>query len=124
MDIERQNMEASMREKRSLVFYNELKNNWEKKLYIEVCSQEARRGIGWWKMGIWRLNGVSGNTEQGMWPMCNKEEGWSHILRCDEARSWREELVNKRFTRIEPEIGIRKVATSRDNDKQQNLGCI
>jgi hypothetical protein len=47
MDIERQNMEASMKEKRSLVFYNELKNNLEKKLYIEVCSQEARRGIGW-----------------------------------------------------------------------------
>jgi hypothetical protein len=47
MDIERQNMEASMKEKRSLVSYNELKNNWEKKLYIEVCSQEAGRGIGW-----------------------------------------------------------------------------
>jgi hypothetical protein len=47
MDIERQNMEAIMKKKRSLVFYNELKNNWEKKLYIEVCSQEARRRIGW-----------------------------------------------------------------------------
>jgi hypothetical protein len=52
MDIDRQNMAASMKEKRSLVFYNELKNKWEKKLYIEVCCQEARRGIGWWKMGI------------------------------------------------------------------------
>jgi hypothetical protein len=31
VDIERQNMEASMREKRSLVFYNELKSSWEKK---------------------------------------------------------------------------------------------
>jgi hypothetical protein len=29
-------MEASMREKRSLVFYNELKSNWEKGLYTEV----------------------------------------------------------------------------------------
>jgi hypothetical protein len=28
MDIERQNMEASMRERRSLVFYNELKSSW------------------------------------------------------------------------------------------------
>jgi hypothetical protein len=55
VDIERQNMETSMRDKRSLVFYNELKSNWEKKLYIEVCTQEARRGKGWWKMGIWRL---------------------------------------------------------------------
>jgi hypothetical protein len=44
MDIERQNMEASMREKWSLVFYNELKSSWDKKLYIEVCTQEARRG--------------------------------------------------------------------------------
>jgi hypothetical protein len=34
------------------VFYNVLKNNWEKKFYTEVCTQEARRGIGWWKMGI------------------------------------------------------------------------
>jgi hypothetical protein len=46
MDIERQNMGSSMREKRSLVFYNELKSSWEKKLYIEVCTQEAGRGIG------------------------------------------------------------------------------
>jgi hypothetical protein len=39
MDIERQNMEASMKEKRSLVVYNELQNNWEKEFFIEVCSQ-------------------------------------------------------------------------------------
>jgi hypothetical protein len=47
VDTERQNMEASMREKRSLVFYNELHCSWEKKLKIGVCTQEARRGIGW-----------------------------------------------------------------------------
>jgi hypothetical protein len=121
MDIERQNMEASMKEKISLVFYDELKSSWENKLYIEVCTQEARRGIGWWKMGTWRLRGVRGNTEQGMCPMCNKEKGWSHILRCEETRSWREELVDKRFTSIEPEIGIRRVATSKDNDKLQKV---
>jgi hypothetical protein len=33
VDIERQNMEATMRVKGSLVFYNELNSNWEKKLY-------------------------------------------------------------------------------------------
>jgi hypothetical protein len=32
MDTERQNMEASMKENRSLLFYNELKNNWEKEI--------------------------------------------------------------------------------------------
>jgi predicted RNA-binding Zn-ribbon protein involved in translation (DUF1610 family) len=47
------------------------------------------------KMGIWRLRGVRGNTEQEMCPMCNKEEGWSHILRCEETRNWGEELVDK-----------------------------
>jgi hypothetical protein len=47
-----------------------LKNNWEKKFFIEVCSQEARRGIGLWKMGIWKLKGVRGNIEQGICPMC------------------------------------------------------
>jgi hypothetical protein len=114
-------MEASMREKRSLVFYNELKSSWEKKLYIEVCTLEARRGIGWWKMDIWRLRGVRGNTEQGLCPMCNKEEGWSNILRCGEARSWREELVDKGFTSTEPEIGIRRIATIKDDDKLQKV---
>jgi hypothetical protein len=80
-------MEASMREKRSLVFYNELRRSWGNKLYIEVSTQESRRGIEWWKMGIWRLMGVGGNTEQGMCPMCNKEEGWSHILRFAETKA-------------------------------------
>jgi uncharacterized protein YprB with RNaseH-like and TPR domain len=54
--------------------------------------------------------------------MCNKEEGWSHILRFEETRSWREELVDKRFTSIEPEIGMRKTATIKDYDKLQNVG--
>jgi uncharacterized protein YprB with RNaseH-like and TPR domain len=57
-----------------------------------------------------------------MCPLCNKEEGWSHILRCEKTRSWREELVDKRFINIEPEIGIRRIATSKDNDKLQKVG--
>jgi hypothetical protein len=82
----------------------------------------ARRGIGWWKMGIWRLKGVRGSTEQGMCPMCNKEEYWSHILRCAKTGSWREELVGKQFTNIEPGIGIRRIATIKDDDKLQIVG--
>jgi hypothetical protein len=72
-------------------------------------------------MGTWRLKGVRENTEQGMCPMCNKEGGWSHILRCAETRSWREKLVDKRFTSIEPETGMR-IATIKDNDKLQKFG--
>jgi hypothetical protein len=63
-----------------VVFYNELKRCWEKELYIEVCTQEARGGIGWRKIGIWRLKGVWENTDHGMCPMCSKQEGWSHII--------------------------------------------
>jgi hypothetical protein len=28
--------------------------------------------------------------------MCNKEDGWRHILRCEETRNWTAELVDKR----------------------------
>jgi hypothetical protein len=101
-----------------------LKNNWEKKFYTEVCTLEARRGIfiGWWKMGIWKLKGVTRNIEQGIYLLCNKEEGWSHILRCDETKSWREDLVDKRFTCVDPEIGLIRVATSKYKDKLQKFG--
>jgi hypothetical protein len=47
MDIERQNMEASMGENTSLVLYIELRSNWKKEIHKEVCTHEARRGIGW-----------------------------------------------------------------------------
>jgi hypothetical protein len=47
-------------------------------------------------MGTWKLKGVRRNIEQGICPLCNKEECWSHhILRCDETKSWREDLVDK-----------------------------
>jgi hypothetical protein len=106
------------------VSYNELRSNWENKLYIEVCTHEARRGIGWWKMGTWRLRCVRGNTEHGLCPMCNKEEGSSHTLRSEETRSWREELVDKRFENTEPEIGMRRISTIKDNDKLHKLGYV
>jgi hypothetical protein len=46
-------------------------------------------------MGIWRLKGVRGNTEQGMCPMYNKEEGWSHILRSGNQKLEREACRQK-----------------------------
>jgi uncharacterized protein YprB with RNaseH-like and TPR domain len=42
-------------------------------------------------------------------------------LRCGETRSWGEELVDKRFTSIEPEIRMRRIATITENDKLQKL---
>jgi hypothetical protein len=73
-------------------------------------------------MGIWKLKGVTRNIEQGICPMCSKEHGWSHIFRCDETKSWRDDLIDKRFTSVDPEIGIRRVATNEDKDKLQKFG--
>jgi hypothetical protein len=73
-------------------------------------------------MGIWRLKGDRGNTEQGMCPVCNKEEGWSHKLRYEENTSWREEFIDKRFTSFDPKTGIRRIATIKVNDKLQKFG--
>jgi hypothetical protein len=53
-----------------------------------------------------------------------KEEGWSHILRCDETKIWREDLVDKRFTSVDPEIGIIRLATRKNKDKYEILGYI
>jgi hypothetical protein len=55
--------------------------------------------------------------EHGIYTMCSKEEGWSHIFRCDETKSWRNDLVDKRFTSVDPEIGIRRVAKNKNKDK-------
>jgi hypothetical protein len=65
------------------------------------------------------IKSVRENTEQGMCPICNKEEGWSHILRCEETRNWGEEPVDKRFTNVEPENGMRRIATIKDNVRLQ-----
>jgi hypothetical protein len=48
-------------------------------------------------MGIWRLEVITGNTDQRKCPKCRKEEVWSHILKCKRNISWRDELVNERF---------------------------
>jgi hypothetical protein len=47
VDFERQNIKENVREKRSLGLYNELRNNWEKEIYIDVSKHEAWKGTGW-----------------------------------------------------------------------------
>jgi hypothetical protein len=56
---------------------------------------EERRGIGWWKLGMWGLKWMRRNTDQGICAVCRKEEGWSHILQCEGTRNWREKLLGK-----------------------------
>jgi hypothetical protein len=71
---------------------------------------------------VLHLKGVRGNIEQGISPMCSKENS-SHIFRCDETKKrWRNDLVDKRFTSVDPEIGIRRAATNQEKDKLNKFG--
>jgi hypothetical protein len=101
-------METNMREKVSLALYNEMKSCWEKEKYIDICTFQERKGTGWWKMGSWRLKGMRGITDKGICPVCRKEEGGSHILQCEGTRVWRDRWLERKFTSVHPEIGIKK----------------
>jgi hypothetical protein len=72
-------------------------------------------------MGIWRLKGIRKNVEIGIGPICRKEEELNHILRCDGMKTWREEILDKRFWNINPEIGIRKIAECKNKELWQKL---
>jgi hypothetical protein len=37
-------------------------------LGLHLRTFEERKGIGWWKMGIWRLKGMRGNIDKSVWP--------------------------------------------------------
>jgi hypothetical protein len=39
-----------------------------------MCTNEERRDIGWWKMDVWKLKGMSGNIDHIMCSVCRKEE--------------------------------------------------
>jgi hypothetical protein len=81
-----------------------LKSSWEREKYIDIYTLEERKGVGWWKMGIWRLKGVRGNTDKGV---CRKEDGGSHILQCEGTRVLRDRWLEIKFTSVHPEIGIK-----------------
>jgi hypothetical protein len=90
-----------------------LKSSWEREKYIDICAFEGKKGVGWWKMGIWRLKRMRGNTDKGVCPVCMKEGGGSHILQREGTRVWRDRWLEIKFTR---EIGIKKIASYKTRD--------
>jgi hypothetical protein len=80
-------------------------NNWEE-VCIELCTDKARRGTVWWKIGIWRLKGVRRNSEHWTCTMCSKEEDWSHIFGCEGKKIRRNRTFDSRFRNVDAEIGI------------------
>jgi hypothetical protein len=45
-----------------------------------------------------------------------KEGGGSHILQCEGTRVWRDRWLERKFTSIHPEIGIKKIASNKMRD--------
>jgi hypothetical protein len=84
-----------------------LKSSWERQKYIDFCTFEEIKGIGWWKLGIRRLKGMRGTTDKDVCPV-GRKEGGSHILQSECTSVWRGRWVERMFTSVHPEIGIKK----------------
>jgi hypothetical protein len=57
-DIERLNLFSRLCEKISLVFYQEMKQECGTEEYIDCSNRTERRGLAWWRLGIWKLRGI------------------------------------------------------------------
>jgi hypothetical protein len=69
---------------------------WARDDYVMCCSENDRRGIVWFRAGIWKLRGMRKGLEIGMCPLCNAEEDVVHItLKFTETRRLREHLSRK-----------------------------
>jgi hypothetical protein len=51
---------------------------------------------------------MTGNIDKGVCPVCRKEGRGSHILQCEGTRVWRDRRLERKFTSVHPEIGIKK----------------
>jgi hypothetical protein len=79
-DIERQNLFVNKKEKRSLIFYSEMKQERAREQYIVFCTRNERSGLAWFKTGIWKLRGMRKAFEKGRCPLCSKEEEAIYII--------------------------------------------
>jgi hypothetical protein len=97
-------------EKISLVFYQEIKQEWGRDEYIDCCNRNDRRCMACWRLGIWKLRGSRKGVEKGTCPLCLGKEDTKHILlECPETNDWRMEMLCKRWLDINDEVAYRKV---------------
>jgi hypothetical protein len=73
INIERQNKKLND----YIYIYRERhKNNLWKEAYRELSTGEVRKRTVWWKIGVWRLNGIRRNNKEEVCPTYS-----SHMLR-------------------------------------------
>jgi hypothetical protein len=49
---------ANLSEKRSLIFYRDMKLLWYREDYVMCGSRNDRMGTAWFRAGIWKLRGI------------------------------------------------------------------
>jgi hypothetical protein len=107
-DIERQNFFSNISEKRSLIFYRDMKLLWDRGDYVMCGSRNDRMGTAWFRAGIWELRGIRKGSEIGRCPLCNEEEDGVHILlKHPETRRLREHLLSRKLKIIKEELAYK-----------------
>jgi hypothetical protein len=122
-DIERQNLFSEIKEKSSLIFYIEMKQEWSREQYIFCCSKTERSGLACFKTGIWKLRGMRKGFEKGRCPLCSEEEDAIHILlKCSETRKWREQFLSRKWLRLSELIVLKKIINCNNGTEFRNIG--
>jgi hypothetical protein len=97
-------------EKRSLVFYQEMKQKWGKEEYIKLCSRHERNGLVWMKAGVWKLRGIRRGWGKRTCPLCGGNEDVKHVLlSCSETKKGRMQSMNKKWLCINEEVAYKKI---------------
>jgi hypothetical protein len=83
---------------------------------------DERKGIIWWKVRVQKLKGLLRSMETGICSMYRKEEELWHILECKGMNEWMEKVLGKRFWKLDPVIGIHKIALCRSRENLHKIG--
>jgi hypothetical protein len=121
-DTERQNLFANIKEKRSLIFYSEMKQEWAREEHTGCCTRKERSGLTWFKTGIWKLRGMKG-SEKGRCPLCSEDEEAIHtLLKCSETRKWREQFLSRKWLVFNEWIAYKKTINCTNIIELINIG--
>jgi hypothetical protein len=81
-----------------------MKQECDREEHVDCCNSNERRGMVWWRLGIWKLRGSRKGVEKGTCPLCLGKEYTKHILlECPGTKNWRTEMC-KRWLDINEEV--------------------
>jgi hypothetical protein len=116
-------MFAKIKEKRSLIFYSEMKQELAREQYISCCTRNERSGLAWFKTGIWKLRGMRKGFQKGRCSLSSEDEDAIHILlKCSGKRKWREQFLRRKWLRLNEWIVYKKIIICTDIIELRNIG--